>query len=52
MTRLEIEDDYVGQFEIHVVGSSVHQELWIPAEELDRFNRHIIGRIQVISEFS
>ncbi len=52
VTRFEIEDAYVGQFEIHIVGSSLHQELWVPAEELDSFNQHIVGSIQVISEFS
>lgn len=52
VTRFEIEDVYAAQFEVHVVGSSYHKELWIPAEELDIFNQHIIGYIQVISEFS
>jgi hypothetical protein len=41
------EDDYVKQFEVRVVGGQIHQELWIPAEELEQFNRHIIGRITV-----
>lgn len=52
VTRFEIEDAYAAQFEVHVVGSNYHKELWIPAEELDIFNQHIIGYIQVISEFS
>jgi len=52
VTKFEIEDVYAAQFEVHVVGSSYHQELWIPAEELDIFNQHIIGYIQVINEFS
>lgn len=52
VTRFEIEDNYAAQFEVHVVGSSVHQELWVPAEELGNFNSHIIGTIQVIHEFS
>ncbi len=52
MTKFEIEDAYVAQFAVHVVGDSYHQELWIPAEALDIFNQHIIGYIQVINEFS
>ena len=52
VTKFEIEDDYSGQFEIHTVGGSYHQELWIPAEELEIFNRHIIAKIQVIHSFS
>ncbi|MFI5481803.1 hypothetical protein ACIBAB_22060 [Streptomyces rubiginosohelvolus] len=26
-------------------------ELWVPAEELDDFNAHIVGEIQVVHEF-
>ena len=52
VTKFEIDDEYFMQFEIHTVGSSYHQELWVPAEELENFNRHIIGKIQVIKEFS
>lgn len=43
---------YVQQFEVHTVGGSHHQELWVPAEELETFNRHITGPIQVVSEFT
>ncbi len=52
VTKFEIDDAYCSQFEIHVVGGAYHQELWVPAEELDNFNQHIIGYIQVSSEFS
>jgi len=31
--------------------SSLHQEYWIPAEDLDEFNRNIMGSIEVISEY-
>ena len=48
----EIDDEYFHQFEIHVVGGAYHQELWVPAEELEIFNQHIIGIIQVIHTFS
>ena len=26
-------------------------ELWVPAEELDEFNRHIVGDIEIVAEF-
>ena len=48
VTRFEVEDDYISAFAIQTVGASYHQELWIPAEELDTFNSHIIGRIEII----
>ena len=52
VTKFEIDDQYYEQFEIHTVGDSYHQELWVPAEELIVFNHHIIGKIQVICEYS
>ncbi|MCR4761237.1 MAG: hypothetical protein K5705_13395 [Oscillospiraceae bacterium] len=52
VTAFEIDDEYGLQFAVQTVGRSCHQELWIPAEELENFNRHIIGTIRVIHTFS
>lgn len=49
--QFEIDDGYASRFEIQTVGSSLHQELWVPAEELDEFNRHIQGQIKVEASF-
>ena len=51
VTRFAIQTAFIQRYEIHVVGSSIHQEYWIPAEELEEFNRHIVGKIEVIAEF-
>ena len=51
VTRFEIDDSFGTKFEVHTVGSSLHQELWVPAEELPRFNQNILGRIEVIRVF-
>ncbi|MGW0179739.1 hypothetical protein [Nocardia sp. NPDC003345] len=32
-------------------GGQTILELWVPAEELEEFNRHIVGRIEVVREF-
>ena len=48
VTQFEIDDDYIASFTVQTVGASYHQELWIPAEELDNFNNHIIGKIEII----
>lgn len=48
VTTFEIDDVYISNFEIQTVGASYHQEFWIPAEDLEVFNRHIIGKIKVI----
>ena len=52
VVRFEIDDTYCKQFEIHQVGGEYHKELWIPAERLEEFNEHIIGKISIIAEFS
>ena len=51
VTRFELPVDYLSQFEEQVVGGSIHRELWIPSEELENFNQHIIGKIEVIAVF-
>lgn len=48
VTTFEIDDAYIAQFPVQTVGASYHQELWIPADELPKFNRHIIGKIKII----
>ena len=51
VTRFELSDEYLAQFEIHTVGDDFCQELWIPAERLDEFNQQIIGNIEVVNIF-
>jgi len=48
VTMFEINDDYIGRFEVHTVGSHIHQEYWIPADELKKFNENIIGTIKIL----
>ncbi len=51
VTRFEVNSEYVSRFERKVVGGSEHEELWVPAEELEEFNKQIIGTIEVVAEF-
>ena len=51
VTRFEVDDDYICNYQVQTVGASYHQEYWIPAEELETFNSHILGTIEVIREF-
>lgn len=48
VTQFKVEDSYIDQFEQHTVGGSQHQEFWIPAEEMEEFNKHILGHIKVM----
>ncbi len=46
-----VDDAYISRFTVQTVGNRYHQELWIPAEELENFNKHIIGKIEIVREF-
>lgn len=51
VTEFEVDDNYISKFEVKTVGASMHKELWVPAEELDDFNNHIIGIIKVVETY-
>jgi len=52
VTRFAVDTAYQAQFEEQVVGAkAVHRELWVPAEQLDEFNRHIVGIIHFSKAF-
>ncbi len=51
VTKFAVDSEYVQRYPVQKVGASMHLELWVPAEELDEFNRHIVGTIEVIAEF-
>src|SRR5216684_1626460 len=51
VTRFAVRKEFVARCPIKTVGTSVHQELWIPAEDLAEMNRNIVGLIEVIEEF-
>ncbi len=46
VTRFEVDSSYLAQFDVQRVGSNTSLEYWIPAEELDEFNDHIVGSIE------
>lgn len=51
VTKFSVADDYAARFEKRTVGGREHQELWVPAEELAEFNRHIVGKVEVIAKY-
>jgi hypothetical protein len=50
-TRFQVRTNFLRRYEVHQVGSAIHQEYWIPAEDLEEFNRNFVGKIEVIAEF-
>ena len=49
--RFEVETEYLDRFEVQKAGDRLHQEYWIPANELEEFNSHILGKIALIAKF-
>src|SRR5919206_2718265 len=45
VTRFRVRKEFLERYEVQTVGGSELQEYWIPAEELEEFNRNIIGEI-------
>lgn len=43
--------DFLDKYEVHTVGSSVHQEYWIPAEDLEAFNQAIVSKITLLCKY-
>jgi hypothetical protein len=50
--RFAVDGNYLSRFDVQTVGSRVHREYWIPAEELARFNEHILPPIELIGTFT
>lgn len=50
VTRFLVDREFVSKYPRKVVGGKEHEELWIPAEELEDLNAHIVGSIEVITK--
>ena len=51
VTKFSVDDSHLGNYERHTVGSAIHVEYWIPAEDLPAFNASIQGTIGVESAY-
>jgi hypothetical protein len=51
VTRFQVAAAYLARFPVQTVGSSIHTEYWIPAEDLADLNSQIAGLIEVIEQF-
>ena len=51
VTRFAVRSAFLARYPVQTVGSAIHQELWIPAEDLAEMNRNIMGKTEVIAEF-
>ena len=51
VTKFHVDAKYAKRYPVQVVGGRIHQELWVPANELSEFNAHLVGLIEIIAEF-
>jgi len=51
VTKFALRKDFASRCPVQKVGSSIHRELWIPAEDLAEMNRNIVGLIGVIAHY-
>jgi ADP-ribose pyrophosphatase len=51
VAEFDVDAAHLARFEEHIVGADEHRELWVPAGELEEFNRHIAGPIRIVDAF-
>jgi hypothetical protein len=51
VTMFDVDATWLSEFELHPVGGEDRAEFWIPAERLEEFNDHIVGRIELLAAF-
>jgi len=51
VTRFAVRREFLAKYPVQTVGEAIHQELWIPADDLAEMNRNIVGLIEVIAEY-
>jgi len=51
VTQFKVRKDFLDKYPVQKAGGNSHLEYWIPAEDLEEFNKAIIGKIKVIEAF-
>ena len=51
VTRFEVEKAFLDRYDVQQAGGQTILEYWIPADDLEEFNRHIVGPIEVVTEY-
>jgi hypothetical protein len=51
VTRFAVLKSFLDRYRVEHAGSKAHLEYWIPADDLDDFNKAIVGRIEGTATF-
>ena len=49
--EFDLQGSHYSKFEVQNVGGVIHNELWVPAEELEAFNQNIVGDIRIVKAY-
>jgi hypothetical protein len=49
--RFRVSAEFLSRYQVQTAGARIHQEYWIPAEDLPEFNLNIIGAIEIVKQF-
>lgn len=49
--RFALNKSFADRYPVRTVGTSIHQELWVPAEDLAELNSNVVGKLEIIAEF-
>jgi len=47
----DLPGDFIKKYPVQNVGGDIHNELWVPANELEEFNNNIVGEIRIECSF-
>lgn len=51
VTKFKVRKKFLDKYDVKIVGGAAHEEFWIPVDDLEEFNRNIVGKIEVTKEF-
>ena len=51
VTAFDIDVSFIQKYKVENVGGPIHNELWVPADELTAFNQHIVGEIRMTKAY-
>ena len=51
VTKFEVSKAFMDRYSVEKVGSGIHTEWWVPAEDLEELNDNIHGKIEVVGHY-
>ncbi len=51
VTKFSVNKEEFEKYEVKCVGGCAHEELWVPAENLEAFNEAVNGQIEIVNVF-